>query len=1251
MFFFLHFLPGKNTFTTFVQIIVYQISHMKNISLHFFLSIFSLIAFSCAVNKADYGKNAKDFENKSAIKDSVIHTFYLLGDAGSLDRDAAFLNMNILKDSLSKASDNSTLLFLGDNIYPAGLPKKDDKNRDLAEQKLNNQISLTSQFKGKTIFIPGNHDWYSGGIKGLKREEDYITEKLGDKNTFAPRNGCPIETRKINKKLTLILIDTEWVLADWSKNPGINEKCEIKTREDFYTEFEDQLNKNQNKTIVVATHHPLITHGSHGGYYSWEKQLYPLEQKIPLPVLGTGINLIRATGGITHQDISNQSYKKMADRLKTLLGGRDNVIVVSGHDHNLQFIDHDIKQIISGAGSKTEAAKAVGNNDFSFGKNGFATLKISNSGNAEVSFYSLAPQKSELLFRTTVLGNEEKKQNLKFPKHFPEFTKASVYDSVMTRKSKLYNFLWGKHYRYYYSKKIEAKNLELDTIFGGVKPSRAGGGHQTRSLRLETRAGQEYVMRALKKSGVRFLQAVAFKDQYVIDDFTGSFADSFLLDFYTTSHPYTPLAIGGMADKLGIRQTNPQLFFIPKQNTLKSYNQNFGDELYYLEEKPEETDENPNKVLSTDEVMTNLAKDEKNKMDEKAWAKARLFDMLIGDWDRHQDQWKFEAKKENGNVIYSPIAKDRDQAFAKYDGAITSYLMRIPDLKHMQTFDYKIKNIKWFNREPYPLDLAFTKGLTEQDWIDQALFIQQNLTENDIRNAFANLPKEVQDQASEDLISKLLIRKNDLQKYAQDYYQFLSRKVLLAGTNKKDKFVITRLPNHNTEVKIYRLKKSGEELEFSKVFSKKITKEIWIYGMSDDDVFTVAGTKNNNIKIRLFGGLDNDDYQIKNGRQIHIYDYKSKKNNFEDGGGKITLTDDYDINQYNYKRPKYSAYSNTLTTGFNPDDEVTIGFSQSFTVNNFIQNPFSSKHILKTNYFTGTKGYEVAYQGIFPRLTGHWFYQLDARMTSSHYIRNFYGIGNETVNLNKEYGNRFTNVRAQEFSFFPSINWNKNASSFSAKLGYEVLKINRTDGRFVSLPGIVNPDVFSAKQFGNAELSYIYENYDNKANPKLGMKFDIKTGWKINLENIKRQLPYLETGLGFLHYLTNNKKLVWSSYAKAKWLLSDDYEFYQMATLGGNQDLRGFRFNRFYGKNSFYQTTDLRYDLGKFRNSFLPVGYGVFGGFDLGRVWNLGETSHKWHNAYGGGFWLSVLDVISFNTSYFRSSDGGRLVVGLGGTF
>ena len=365
----------------------------------------------------------------------------------------------------------------------------------------------------------------------------------------------------------------------------------------------------------------------------------------------------------------------------------------------------------------------------------------------------------------------------------------------------------------------------------------------------------------------------------------------------------------------------------------------------------------------------------------------------------------------------------------------------------------------------------------------------------------------------------------------------------------------------------------------------------------------------------------------------------------------MILTDDYDINQYNYRNPKYNVFTTFINGGFNPDDDVIIGGNAVYTVNDFIKNPFAQKHHFIANYFTGTNGYEFAYNGVFPKYGGGWFYGLDTRITSSHYIKNFFGIGNKSVNPKDEFGDNFNNVRAREFAFSPSINWNKNSSTFSAKLNYEILRIEKTENRFVSLRNVVNEDVFHSKHFGGADLSFVYENFDNPANPKLGMKFDIRTVYNLNLQNTNRQYASIETGLGFLHYLTNNKKLVWSSYAKAKWLLGNDYEFYQMATLGGNHDLRGFSFNRFYGKNSLFQTSDLRYEVGKIKNSILPLTYGFFGSFDLGRVWVPNEYSKKWHNSFGGGFWLNAVDAISVNASYFKSSDGGRVVVGIGGTF
>jgi hypothetical protein len=210
-----------------------------------YLTLFSaFILSSCASEHVKYGKNINiDLIKERKDSSNIAHTFYLIGDAGNAEQPKAQQLLKNFKTRLNQASDESTLLFLGDNIYEHGMPDKNDPNRKLAEEKLDFQIDLSHNFKGKTIFIPGNHDWYSNGIVGLKEQQDYLVEKMKDKNAFLPKNSCGIDSKKIGKDITLIVIDSEWFLADWDKNTGINEKCDIKTREDFFSEFEDLLGK------------------------------------------------------------------------------------------------------------------------------------------------------------------------------------------------------------------------------------------------------------------------------------------------------------------------------------------------------------------------------------------------------------------------------------------------------------------------------------------------------------------------------------------------------------------------------------------------------------------------------------------------------------------------------------------------------------------------------------------------------------------------------------------------------------------------------------------------------------------------------------------------------------------------------------------------------------------------------------------------------------------------------------------------
>ncbi|PKB18289.1 metallophosphoesterase [Flavobacterium sp. 5] len=1214
---------------------------------------------SCATHHAQYGKEATKPVEQSEIDSSTIaHTFYLVGDAGNADEDKSKETLALLENRLEHSSKNSTLLFLGDNIYPKGFPNSDDKKeQDLAKTKLTNQLQLSKNFKGKTIFIPGNHDWYSG-IKGLERQAKFITNYLDDKKAFLPQKNCAIDDLKINATTTLVTIDSQWFLEDWDDNPTINDDCTIKTREDFFDELESILNKNQDKTVIIAIHHPLMTNGSHGGQYSVEKELFPLEEKIPLPVIGSFMNLIRKTSGVSPQDIQNKVYNNYVRRIKTLLHNQKNVIVVSGHDHNLQYISkNNIHQIISGAGSKSESAKAVNPDDFSYGGNGYAELMLFKNGNSKVSFYGNENHKEKLLFEQIIIKARDTISPKNLPTKFPAITTTSIYSKEMTQKNIVHKFLFGQHYRKYYSLPVEAKTATLDTLFGGVKPVREGGGHQSNSLRLVDAEGKEYAMRALKKSTSRFFQSVLFKDQFVSNQFKKTYAEDFLYDFYTTSHPYTPLAVGSMADKIGVPHTNPNLYYIPKQKTLKKYNSNFGDELYLIEEQLSSEQKgakslgNPLDIISTDDLMKNMRKDEKYTIDEPAYIKARLFDMLIGDWDRHSDQWRWGEYKENGKVIYKPIPRDRDQAFTKYDGALMVIIMTSPLLRHQKTFKKDIRNVKWLNREPYSQDIAFLKTADEKEWLAQAKYIQEHLTDKDIDNAFVSLPKEVQDETIEDIKRKLKTRKNKLQHYAKEYYEVLQRTVLVVGTDKKDKFIVNHISKNNTEIAVYRVKKEGDELLYTKKFNAKETKNIWVYGLDDDDIFEVKGNAKSGIKIKLIGGQNNDSYTVENGKKLKIYDFKSKPNSYTlDSKAEAILTDDYETNLYDYEKVKYNVFTLTPWGGYNPDDGVKLGAITSYTVNNFNQHPFSQKHTLKANYFFATSGYEFTYNGIFPQRLGKWNFEIESKFTSPNFTINYFGYGNETINSDQTYGLDYNRVRLRTLRAAPSI---KKTGRYGSEIGlytlFEKIKVEETTDRYINIPGAVNPNVFDNQQFVGGAIKYSFENYDVPSLPTMGFGFSLAGSWKMNVNDTKANFPTLETKLNFNHKIDADGQLVLATILKSKVLFNNNFEFYQGATLGGDYDLRGFRNERFLGKSSFYQSTDLRWNIGRIKKSLIPMTFGILGGFDYGRIWLDGENSNKWHQSAGGGIWINGLNVITGRITYFKSGDDkARIAVGIG---
>ncbi|MGB1230911.1 MAG: metallophosphoesterase [Winogradskyella sp.] len=1219
---------------------------MNSFSKCYVLIFAAFIFTSCATLKRQVKENT---EQQFPFNKEIEHSFYLIGDAGKTLLNFESETINAFQNELNKASKNSTALFLGDNIYENGMPPKTHHNRDFAEHQLNTQTKAVKNFKGKTVFIPGNHDWYSG-INGLKEQEKFIENILG-KDSFLPENGCPLEKVNVTEKVVLIVVDTEWYITDWNQHPTINDDCEIKTRAKFFDELEGLIKKARGKTTLIALHHPMFTNGSHNGQFSFKSHIKPL------PILGTLKNIVRKASGLSPADMQNTMYNELRKRIITLSQENEKVIFVSGHEHSLQYIVKDnLPQIVSGSGSKTSATRNVGGGQFSYGVNGYARLDVFKDGSSHVRFYS--DNSNSVLFQTEVLPANKKPALHNYPLNFASNKQASIYTKKEITKSNIYKAFWGERYRKYFGTKVNAPVVSLDTLYGGITIVRKGGGHQSKSLRFKDKQGREYVMRALRKNALQYLQAVAFKDQFIEGQFDDTLTQDLLLDVFTGSHPYAPFTIATLANAVGVYHTNPKLYYIPKQNALGDYNEGFGDELYMIEERAGDGHGDKasfgfsNELISTDDLLKKLNKDEDHILDEASYIRARLFDMLIGDWDRHEDQWRWAVFSENGKTIYRPVPRDRDQAFSiMSNGALLGFATSvIPSLRLMKSYDVDLKSPKWFNLAPYPLDMALINQSNKSVWDAEVKQIVAGLTDAVIDEAFLHFPKEVNDNTVKNIKRKLKGRRANLQNISNNYYAHINKYAVIKGTNKDDWFDIERLPNGQTKVTAYRIKKGKKGVIFhQRTYASKVTKEIWVYGLDDDDVFKVIGNGDQLMPIRLIGGQNNDTYNVQNGSKVFVYDYKSKNNKFLTNNGKIKLTDDYKTNVYDYKKLKNSANQLMPSIGSNPDDGLKIGLKNTFTTFGFERNPFTSQHQITAAYYFATQGFDLVYKGEFANIITHVNLGLQAQFTSPNYAFNYFGDGNETINEAAD-GDKdldYNRVKIRTFKIAPSLIWRgRMGGRFTAKISYESNEVQRTNTRYIAtIPA--GSTVFNKQNFYGIDTKYQYFNADNKAFPTLAMLLGVQTGYKNNVSTLKGY-GYVIPELSITHRLVTSGQLVFATKLKAHLNIGNNFEFYQGATLGADNGLRGYRNQRFNGKSAFVQSTDLRLNLRKVKTGLLPLNIGVFGGFDYGKVWVENKNSNKWNTSIGAGVFANAADMITAHLSAFNSDDGLRLAFKLG---
>ena len=728
-----------------------------------------------------------------------------------------------------------------------------------------------------------------------------------------------------------------------------------------------------------------------------------------------------------------------------------------------------------------------------------------------------------------------------------------------------------------------------------------------------------------------------------------------------------------MASAVGVYHTNPKLVYVPDDPRFGVYQEDLANGLFLFEERPAHDWRDQvsfgfsKDIISTFDVIDNLKSKKRHFVDQEHVVLSRLFDIVIGDWDRHDDQWRWASFKEDDFTSYRPIPRDRDQAFFWGDGALLRLASHKWGSPKYQGFHHEIRDVEGLQFNARWFDRSFLTGLSWESWQQAVEKIQQGLTDEVIEQALRELPQEIFALNGEVIISKLKKRRDDLAIYARTYYEFLAKDVDVVGTKHEELFEINRLADGKTEIKVSSLNKD-DEIQFQRyhrVFHSDETQEIRLYGRGGKDKFIINGSDNAQTRVRIIGGkgddLVNNQAEGAAASKILFYDNNKKDNEVMGKVGNRTRPNN-GPNKYNRNAFRYNTLLPLVLLSYNPDDGIYFGGGFVYTKHGFRKEPYSAKHSFTGLYAIKSASFDFKYRVEFIDVIRKLDFLFNADINQPNFAQFFYGFGNKS-NSNEDLRDndkQFYRTRYSQLRFTPALRG--NVGKHELKLGgywrsVEIKSDNNDDEelRFIFAfadsvgrgSDSESPLLDMPRSYLGGFLSYTYDSRDNGSFPSKGFYFNDEgtvAGQLGDEENSFQKLTseaafYISTGG------TLNTTLAIRAGGSTLW---GDVEFYQANFIGGGRTLRGYRITRFTGDQTFYQNTELRIKLADFRTRVVPGQLGINAFFDIGRVWSDDPTEQvvnvgldSWHKGYGAGFWIAPLGSTVISAEYSTSSDEG----------
>jgi hypothetical protein len=785
--------------------------------------------------------------------------------------------------------------------------------------------------------------------------------------------------------------------------------------------------------------------------------------------------------------------------------------------------------------------------------------------------------------------------------------------------SALHRLFLGGNYRDLWTTPVDVPVFNPDTFAGGVTIESQGGGLSTESLRLKARNGREYTFRSVDKN----------VSPSMGPDLRGTLPHWVVQDLVSAKHPAAALVVPPLLEAVGVLHVVPRLFVMPDHRILGTEYREFAGRLGQVEERPTNGDDDTpafaraEDVEGSEDFRKKIEEDAEERVDQAAFLTARLMDVLVGDWDRHWDQWRWARFDRGGLHWWRPIPRDRDNAFSNHGGLVPAVGRTVAPM--LTNFGPEFSQRMGLIRHASELDRLLLSGLDRADWDSVAQFIRTRLTDDVIERAVRRLPPEYHSQNGAEMSAALRTRRDALPEFARWYYQQHAMEVDIHSTDEDEQAEVTRRPDGGVVVVIRSPDDQGGQPYYRRLFTRDETREVRLFLHGGADRTTVRGASSEDaVLVRVIGGGGGDRYlddsSAPGGRRTVFHDDRGS-NEFAPGREARVDERKWELPPRtaligNAPPPRDWGRSTSLLTPWatwQPNVGPVVGVGPTWTRYGFRRFPHASMISVRALWAPFESGYGAEAMADFRHTNRPSRLALMARASDFEVVR-FHGFGDDTpddVPGSDAFEVRQTQVRGQ------AQYWFTDTRRFGVYAG-PVARWTDPDAGDLAEPVERGDESFA--QYG-AEAGARLNLRDNDVYPFRGAFFRATgAGYGSDFGTFGTVSGDAAAYLS----LADSSGPVLALRAGGAMAVGD-FPFQEAPFIGGPGTVRGYPWQRYRGDAALSGSAEVRIRLARVNLFVLRPVVGVFALADAGRVYVDGESGNDWHTGIGGGLTFEAL--------------------------